>query len=98
MKNIKNTTRLRISIFRSNKFIQAAFIDDEKNVTIFSMSTKKIDSKAKPVEKATLLGKALAEIAKEKKISEIVYDRNGYRYHGQVKALADGLREGGLKF
>lgn len=97
-KIIGTATKPRASVFRSNKNIEVQLIDDTKGVTILSISSKKIDQKLKPVERASETGKALAKLAIAKKVTEIVYDRNGYRYHGQVKAMADGLREGGLKF
>ena len=96
MKNIINN-KVKISVFRSNRFLSAAFVD-ETGKTLFSMTTKKVEEKGKPVEKAKALGITLAETAKVKKVESVVFDRNGYRYHGQVKALADGLREGGLNF
>lgn len=97
-KIIGTATKPRASVFRSNKNIDVQLIDDTKGVTILSLTSKKIDQKLKPVERASETGKALAKLAIAKKVTEIVYDRNGYRYHGQVKAIADGLREGGLKF
>ncbi len=97
-KIIGTATKPRASVFRSNKNIEVQLIDDTKGVTILSMTSKKIDQKLKPVERSAETGKALAKLAIAKKVTEIVYDRNGYRYHGQVKAMADGLREGGLKF
>lgn len=91
--------RPRVSVFHSNRFVNAQLIDDEKGVTILSLSSKKIGSEIKPVEAAFETGKKLAELAKAKKITAaIVYDRRNYRYHGAVKALAEGLRQGGLKF
>lgn len=90
--------RPRVSVFRSNRFISAQLIDDISHKTICSITTKKLAQKVKPVEKAKLAGIELAKIAKAKKITKVVYDRNGYRYHGQIEALATGLREGGLEF
>jgi large subunit ribosomal protein L18 len=89
--------RPRVAIFRSNKAITAQFIDDEKGVTILGMSSLSIKS-GKPVEKAFALGEELAKIAKTKKIVEVIYDRSNFKYHGQVKSLAEGLRKGGLVF
>jgi len=90
-------TRPRVAICRSNRFITAQFIDDEKSVTILGMSSKSI-KEGKPVEKAFALGEELAKSAQAKKISEIIYDRSNFKYHGQVKSLAEGLRKGGLTF
>lgn len=99
-KKISGTdTTPRISVFRTNKHIYAQLIDDVKGHTIASVSVeieKTVKGKTK-TEIAFEAGKALAEKAKEKKIKEAVFDRNGFRFHGRVKALAEGAREGGLK-
>lgn len=87
--------RPRISVFRSSKYIFAQAIDDVKRVTIASVSTKGI--KEKKTESSKQAGKKLAEIVIKAKVKEVVFDRNGYMYHGRVKAFAEGLREGGLK-
>ena len=92
-----STSRPRVSVFRSNYAISAQIIDDSKGITVFSNSTKKLSEKGKPTELAKLLGLEIAKIAKAKKITEMVFDRNGMRYHGRVKSLADGIREGGIK-
>lgn len=97
-KFINHGDRPRLVVFRSNRYISAALIDPASGDIICSHSSKKIESKGKPVEKALETGKVLAKQILSKKISEIVFDRRNYRYHGAVKALADGLREGGLKF
>lgn len=95
--------RPRLSVFRSNKHIYAQIIDDEAGHTLVSASTRskelagQLEGKTK-VEQAMLVGKLLAEKALKANISQVVFDRNGYKYHGRVKALADGAREGGLKF
>lgn len=88
----------RIAVFRSNRFISVQVVDDQKGITLLSDSSKGIKDKGTAVEKALKTGKALGENIKSKKISEVVFDRNSYRYHGQVKSLADGLREAGIKF
>ncbi len=94
----------RLVIYRSLRHIQAQIVDDSQGKVLFGVSNVSKDVKAKlkkaanKTEAAALIGKALAEKAKEKKISTVVFDRNGYIYHGRVKALADGAREGGLKF
>ncbi|PIR88700.1 MAG: 50S ribosomal protein L18 [Candidatus Harrisonbacteria bacterium CG10_big_fil_rev_8_21_14_0_10_44_23] len=88
--------RPRVSAFRSNKALYVQVIDDEKGVTIAAGSTKNL-STGKDVERAKALGKVLAEKVKEKKVTSAIFDRGRYKYHGKIKALADGLREGGLK-
>ncbi len=90
----------RLSIFRSNKNIYAQLIDDVAGVTLASASTldKSISDDSTKVEQAKAVGKAIAEAAKAKKISNVVFDRSGYVYHGRVAALADAAREAGLKF
>ena len=96
-----NGERPRLSVFRSNKQIYAQLIDDATGTTLVSASSKheSIASKNVPkLEQAKLVGSLLAEGAKEAEIVSVVFDRNGYVYHGRVKALADGAREGGLKF
>ncbi|MFA6992326.1 MAG: 50S ribosomal protein L18 [Candidatus Gracilibacteria bacterium] len=96
---IKGTSaRPRLIVFRSSAAIYAQLIDDEKRKTITSVSDLKIKNKEKKVEKAKKVGLLIAEKAKELKIDSVVFDRAGYKYHGRVKALAEGAREGGLKF
>jgi large subunit ribosomal protein L18 len=87
----------RLSVFRSNKAIYAQLVDDTKGKTLASASSLTLKGK-KGVEAAKLVGQELAKLAKEKKIAVCVFDRSGYLYHGQVKALAEGAREGGLQF
>jgi len=94
--NKKNRGLIRLSVFRSNAAIHASLIDDSKGETLATVSSKAIKA-GKPIEKATEMGKLIAAKAKELKISEVVYDRNNYKYHGRVKALAEGAREAGLK-
>lgn len=84
--------RPRLSIFRSNRFIYAQLINDEAGVTLAAANSRETKGGAVKV------GEALAKAAKEKKVSLAVFDRGGYRYAGQVKALADGARAGGLQF
>lgn len=96
-KLIGTAQRPRVSVFRSNRFISAQLINDETGVTILSYSSQSIKEKMKPVEKAVATGKKIAELAKAKKITSAVYDRGVYRYHGSVKALAEGIRQGGLQ-
>lgn len=96
---IKGTTkRPRLSVFKSNKEIYAQLIDDSKAATICSFSSKGVKEGKNKTEVAALVGEGLAKEAKSKKIKEIVFDRSGYKYHGRVKALAEGARKGGLKF
>ena len=93
--------RSRLSVFRSSRFIYAQLIDDSKNHTIVSAAEKElpaIERKKGKIEKAKLVGKLLAQKAIKRKIVSAIFDRNGYLYHGRVKALAQGAREGGLKF
>jgi len=90
----------RLSVFRSNKYIYGQIIDDRAKSTLVDIQAeaKKLHKGKNKVEAAFEVGKALAVKAKEKKISEIVFDRGSYRYHGRVKSFADGARKGGLKF
>lgn len=91
----------RLSVFRSNKQIYAQLIDDEAGVTLASCSSREKDLNLQAVSKmesSKEVGKKLAEIAKSKGIEAVVFDRGGYKYHGRVKALAEGAREGGLNF
>ena len=89
----------RLNVFRSNTGIYAQVIDDVAGVTLASASTlDKEVSKGTKTEQAVVVGKLVAERAVAKGISEVVFDRGGYLYHGRVKALADSARENGLKF
>jgi large subunit ribosomal protein L18 len=89
----------RLSVFRSNQHIWGQIIDDQHGKTLVSASTKTVKNlKGTKSEKATEVGKEIAKLALAKKIVNIRFDRGNYRYHGRVKALADGAREGGLKF
>ncbi len=89
----------RLVVFRSNKHIEAQIIDDVKGVTLVSASSVQLKlSNGGNVEGAKVVGAKIAEVAKAKKISKVVFDRGGYLYHGRVAALADAAREGGLKF
>lgn len=103
-KHIAGTpARPRLAVFRSLTDIYAQVIDDEAGSTLVSASSidkqlrSKCDGKTK-TEQARLVGEAVAERAKEKGISQVVFDRGGFKYIGRVKALADGAREGGLEF
>ena len=90
----------RLNVFRSNANIYAQLIDDVNGVTLVSANTleKNFEGAAGNCEAAKKVGITLAERAKEKGIEEVVFDRGGYVYHGRVAALAEGAREGGLKF
>lgn len=97
--------RPRLNVFRSLKAIFVQLIDDEARKTLVSAGFKDVDVKSKEVGErkgkvalAYLVGKKLAEKAVEKKITQVVFDRAGYKYHGRVAAVADGARDGGLKF
>ncbi len=100
-KTVQGTTvRPRLSVYRSNTGMYAQIIDDEEGRTLVSASSLK-DKKATgipKIEQAKLVGKAIAEKAKAAGIETVVFDRNGYLYHGRVKALAEAAREGGLNF
>ena len=95
--------RMRLSVFRSSKQIYAQVIDDEKGHTLVAASSleKAMRERLKTgatVEAARVVGKELAERAKKAGVAKVVFDRGGYMYHGRVKALAEGAREGGLDF
>jgi large subunit ribosomal protein L18 len=87
--------RPRMTVFRSNKNIYVQLIDDLAGHTLLSASSS--DEKASKIEQAKKIGKLVAEKAKEAGIESVVFDRNGYLYHGRIKALAEAAREGGLK-
>ena len=99
-KKINGTTdRPRLSVFRSNKGLYVQVIDDLKGETIAAASTIELGDKAKlNIESSKSVGKKIAEKALASGVQTIVFDRNGYLYHGNIKALAEGAREGGLKF
>ena len=99
-KKITGTTeRPRLSVFRSNRGIYVQVIDDLKGVTVAAASTVELGDKAKlNIENSKNVGKKIAEKAIASGVQTIVFDRNGYLYHGNIKALAEGAREGGLKF
>jgi large subunit ribosomal protein L18 len=91
--------RPRISVFRSNRGVFAQLIDDDAGRTIAAVQWTEADLRSlKPMEQANEAGKLLASRAKAAGIESAVFDRGGYQYHGRVKALAEGAREGGLKF
>ena len=89
----------RLSVFRSAKHIYAQLIDDQAAKTLAGSSDSELKKNSwKKVDKAKEVGKSIAKKAKDLKIEKIVFDRGGYKYHGRVKALAEGAREGGLTF
>ena len=92
--------RPRLTVYRSNTEIYAQIIDDERGLTLVSASSRQADrtQSLKPVDMAVEVGKLIAGKAVAENISAVVFDRNGYLYHGRVKALAEGAREGGLNF
>ena len=98
------TERPRLVVKRSNKYIHAQLVDDSEHKVILGLYDKSkvvsgaLDKAKTKVQRSQALGKLFAEEAKKKKISKIVFDRNGYIYHGRVKAFAEGAREGGLDF
>lgn len=98
-KKILKSGRLRLTVFRSNMHIYAQIIDDKIAKVVLAVSENNLKEVLKSkIEKAHAVGIKIAEMAKEKKISEIVFDKGAYKYHGRVKALAEGARKGGLKF
>ncbi len=103
-KQVRGTDdRPRVCVYRSDKHIYAQVISDEKGATLISVSTLSPSLKGKVkstkgVDAAKQVGQALAAACKEKNISNVIFDRNGFLYHGRVKALADAMREAGMKF
>lgn len=99
-KIVGSAKKPRLSIFRSNKSVSAQLIDDVSHKTIMTLTQKglKIEEKAGKTEISRALGVEFAKKAKERKITAIIFDRGPYSYHGRVKAFAEGLREGGIKF
>ena len=90
--------RPRLAVYRSNRGIFAQLVDDDAGKTIVSASWTTLGAKSGKADQATAVGKALAAAATKAGIETVVFDRGGYLYHGRVKALAEGAREGGLKF
>lgn len=95
---VGTSERPRLTVFRSAKHIYAQVIDDSCHRTLASASSLKVDAGAGNREGAAAVGKMIAEAAKEAGITSVVFDRNGYLYHGRVAALADAARENGLSF
>lgn len=91
----------RLSVFRSNTDIYAQIIDDHSGTTIVAASSRQKDivaQKAPKIDKSKMVGEAIAKKAAELGIKKVIFDRSGYIYHGRVKAVAEGAREGGLEF
>ncbi len=96
--------RPRLTVFRSLRHVYAQLVDDDQGKTLIGVSdlTEELAEQAKAAKGQVALGKLVGQLmarrAKEKNIAQVVFDRNGFRYHGVIKAVADGAREGGLKF
>jgi len=90
----------RLNVFKSNRFLYIQIIDDSKGCTLVSASNRDLVKKVNNnnIQTAFDIGKIIAKKALEKKIKQVVFDRNGYKYHGKIKSLADGARDGGLNF
>jgi large subunit ribosomal protein L18 len=98
-KRIKGTAaRPRLSVFRSLKGVWLQLIDDNKGETLVSANYKELKKYKDKLDQAKQLGLLIAQKAKKKKITKVVFDRSGYKYHGRIKALAQGAREAGLEF
>lgn len=101
-KTFGTETHPRLSVFRSSKHVYAQVVDDEKGSTVVAASTMGKDLRerlaGKKTDRAKQVGLAVAEACKAKGIGAVVFDRNGFRYHGRVRAVAEGAREGGLSF
>jgi len=93
-----SSQRPRMTVFRSNKQIYVQLVDDLTGTTLAAASSLKITEKVAKKEQAAKVGELVAKKAKEAGITEVVFDRNGYLYHGRIKELADAARKGGLKF
>ena len=101
IKRLNKTKRFRLSVFRSNKNMYAQIVDDSNGITIASYSTlllakKQNGPKSSTVEAAKLIGTEIANLAKEKNIKDVVFDKGSYQYHGRVEALANAARETGF--
>ncbi|MEA3357447.1 MAG: 50S ribosomal protein L18 [Patescibacteria group bacterium] len=91
---------LRLSIFRSNKYIYVQLVDDDTGTCSMGFSDRgiKMSAKEKPMQKAEKFGKEYAVLLKKAKVKQVVFDRGGYKYHGRIKVFADSLRQAGIKF
>lgn len=90
--------RPRLCVFRSLKYIYAQIVDDTARKTLASFDSRKLKNAKNDAGTAKRVGEEIAKLAKGKKIEKVFFDKHGYKYHGKVKALAEGAREGGLKF
>lgn len=97
-KIVGTSERPRLSVFKSNKAVYAQLVDDSKGHTIAAANSIELGAKANNIDNSKQVGAKLAERAKAAGIETVLFDRSGYQYHGKIKALADGAREGGLKF
>ena len=101
-KKTHGRARPRLVVYRSNLHIYAQIVDDSAGATLAAASTLTLGKSQEGAHctraGAALVGKEIARLAKEKQIVQVVFDRNGYLYHGRIKAVADGAREGGLEF
>jgi len=96
---IQGTAKVpRLNIFRSLRYVSVQLIDDSKGQTLVFVSDKDSKSKGTKVDSAKEVGKKIAKLAQEKGINKVVFDRAAYKYHGRVKAVAEGAREAGLEF
>ena len=93
-----DTGRMRLSVFRSARYIYAQVIDDRTGRTLAEANSRSLAASGNKTQQAAEVGKAVAERAANAGVTRVVFDRGPYRYHGRVKALADGAREGGLEF
>ena len=91
-------SRPRLAVFRSLSCLYAQIIDDEKGLTLASCDSRNIKGGKNNIETAKKIGQEIAKLAVSKKIEKVVFDRRGYKYHGKIKALAEGAREAGLQF
>lgn len=92
------TAKPRLSVFKSNNDMYLQLIDDSRGLTLAGLSANKLGGKGTKTEYSFKAGEKIASMAKEKGIEAVVFDRGGYRYHGRIKAAAEGARLGGLKF
>ena len=97
----QDKSKKRLSVYRSGRYIYAQLIDDNKNITLLSASDIGLTDKKTPTkktDKAKIVGERMGNMLIQQKIKDLVFDRNGYKYHGRVKALAEGIRSKGIKF
>jgi large subunit ribosomal protein L18 len=97
-KIVGTSERPRLSVFKSNKAVYAQLVDDSNGHTVAAANSIELGTKTNNIDNSKQVGSKLAERAKAAGIESILFDRSGYQYHGKIKALADGAREGGLKF